>query len=168
ELWIGEALAAQAAPVALILIVGAWANSFAQAPFVMLQASGRPDLASRLLVAEIVPYWAALIGGIHAFGLVGAAAAWALRAIVDTLLLYAFAGLGLAQLKPLAVPACLVAAGALAAARIEGPEAYWVIAGLAAASLLWTLFNIPDAFRGRLGAGIARLPRVRPATGGQA
>lgn len=160
ELWIGDALAAQAAPVALILLVGAWANAFGQAPFAMIQASGRPDLVSKLLVAEIIPYWTALLVGIHAFGLIGAAAAWALRTIVDTLLLFFLARVGWGPLKSLAAPAALVVAGAVAAAQIERPLVYAAIAGLAVASLLWALFNMPDVIRSRLGVRAHWLPRA--------
>lgn len=167
DLWIGEALAAQAAPVALILIVGAWANAFGQAPFVMIQASGRPDLVSKLLLAEIIPYWAALFGGIYAFGLVGAAAAWALRAIADTSLLFVLAGVRPAQLKPLAAPAVLVAASAVTAWELDGGAGYAVIAAIAVASVLWGLFNMPGVLRSRLGAGAAWLPRAGSATEGR-
>ncbi|MFL6846184.1 MAG: flippase [Allosphingosinicella sp.] len=167
SLWIGETLAAQAAPVAVILIVGAWANGFGQAPFVMMQASGRPQVVSKLLLAEIIPYWAALLGGIHLFGLLGAAAAWSLRAIVDTLLLFVVAEVRWSRLRFLAVPALLVAAGAVAATEIEGALGYAVIAGLAIASLVWSLFNMPDVLRSRLGAGATWLPRARPAAGGR-
>jgi O-antigen/teichoic acid export membrane protein len=161
ELWIGEALAAQAVPVALILLVGAWANAFGQAPFVLIQASGRPDLVSKLLLAEIIPYWVALLLGIQAFGLIGAAAAWALRAIADTCLLFFLARVGWEPLKALAVPAALVVAGAVAAAQIERPLVYAVVAALAAASLLWALFNMPDVVRARLAAHAHWLPRAR-------
>jgi O-antigen/teichoic acid export membrane protein len=167
DLWIGEALAAQAAPVAVILIVGAYANSFGQAPFVMMQATGRPDVVSKLLLAEIIPYWAALLGGIYAFGLLGAAAAWALRAIADTLLLFVVARVRWAQLRALVAPAALVAAGALAAAELEGPLRYCAIAVLALASVVWGLFNMPDVLRSRLGAGALWLPRARSVPGGQ-
>lgn len=165
ELWIGDALAGQAAPVALILLLGAWANAFGQGPFVLIQASGRPDLVSKLLLAEIIPYWIALLFGIHAFGLIGAAAAWALRAIVDTSLLFFLARVGWGPAKSLAAPAALVVTAAAAAALIERPLVYAAIAALAVGSVLWALFNMPDVIRSRLGAGAQWLPRARAARG---
>ncbi|HYW16169.1 MAG TPA: hypothetical protein VE891_08450, partial [Allosphingosinicella sp.] len=163
ELWIGDALAAQATPVALILVVGAWVNAFGQVPFSMIQASGRPDLVSKLLLAEVIPYWTALLMGIHAFGLAGAAAAWALRALVDTSLLYLLARVGWRPLRSLAVPGALVVAAVLAAALIERPLVYAAVAGLAGVSLLWAIFNMPDVIRSRLGAKAQWLPRARSA-----
>ena len=91
-------------------------------------------------------------------------AAWALRAIADTLLLFVVAGVRGAQLKALVAPAALVVAGALAAAELEGPLRYGVIAALAIASVVWGLFNMPDVLRSRLGAGayVAAAPALGP------
>lgn len=92
RLWIGTKLGAQAEPVAQILLVGWWVNSFARVSLARVQGSGRPDFVTKLLLAELPFYGAAMFAGIHYLGVVGAALAWTARVAVDPVALLMFNG----------------------------------------------------------------------------
>jgi O-antigen/teichoic acid export membrane protein len=92
KFWIGGALAAQAAPVAEVVLVAFWANAFALMPFVKLQATGRPDIVTVILLVEVPPYLACLYFGLKTWGLQGAALAFAARCLLDYFLLTWAAG----------------------------------------------------------------------------
>jgi len=87
-LWVDAALAEKAAPVGQILLVGIWINTLAFIPFTYLQGRGRPDLPAKFHVLEILPYVAILWVLITRLGILGAAWAWDLRVLADTLLLF--------------------------------------------------------------------------------
>lgn len=91
-LWVGPEIAAQSTAVLQWLAVGVFINGMAQAPFVVLQSTGRPDITARLHLAELPIYLAALWWLVHRYGLVGVAMAWSLRAAVDASALLALAG----------------------------------------------------------------------------
>ena len=114
HLWVGSAVATQASPIGYILIAAYWINSFARIPWTLLQAEGRPDLCAKALALNLVPYAVALYFGLIYLGVTGAAAAWAFRAITETVSLYGFTGRGRALLK-LAVPAVLVTSATVVA-----------------------------------------------------
>ena len=87
-LWVGAALAEKTAPVGQILLVGIWINTLAFIPFTYLQGRGRPDLPAKFHVLELLPYFATLWVLIDRLGVPGAAWAWDLRVLADTLLLF--------------------------------------------------------------------------------
>jgi O-antigen/teichoic acid export membrane protein len=87
--WIGPTLAAACAPVGLVLIIGFWFNSCSHVPYARLIGTGRPDLIVKLTLIQFPPYLALLYVAIHYAGVVGAAAAWSLRAFVELLLFLA-------------------------------------------------------------------------------
>jgi len=87
-LWVGAALAEKAAPVGQILLVGIWINTLAFIPFAYLQGTGRPDLPAKFHLLELFPYLAILWALIDWLGVAGAAWAWDLRVLADTLLLF--------------------------------------------------------------------------------
>lgn len=87
-LWIGAGLAEKAAPVAQILLVGIWINVLAGIPYTYLQSRGRPDLPAKFHVLELLPYIFILFIFIDLLGIAGAAWAWDLRVLADTLLLF--------------------------------------------------------------------------------
>lgn len=89
--WISPQFAAHSAPVLQILVWGMLATCVATIPFTVLQSAGNARLTAWLHLAELPFYLAALWGLLSAFGLVGAAAAWALRNAVDAALLFRFA-----------------------------------------------------------------------------
>lgn len=87
SLWLGEAFADRAAPVASILALGLLFNGVAFVPFAAVQAAGLARVTAQLHVAEAFVYFPLLIFGLHAFGLPGAAFAWTARVGIDLVLL---------------------------------------------------------------------------------
>lgn len=87
SLWLGEAFADRAAPVASILAVGLLLNGVAFVPFAAVQAAGLARMTAQLHLAEAVIYFPLLILCLHAFGLAGAAFAWTIRVGIDLALL---------------------------------------------------------------------------------
>jgi len=85
RLWLGEDIGSLSAPLARVMLVAIWFNSFAQMAFVRLQAQGRPDLVAKLLLAETPLYLIALFWSLHHHGLWGASLAFLARMIVDAL-----------------------------------------------------------------------------------
>lgn len=87
SLWLGEAFADRAAPVASILALGLLFNGMAFVPFAAVQAAGLARITAQLHVAEAFVYFPLLIVGLHEFGLAGAAFAWTARVGIDLVLL---------------------------------------------------------------------------------
>lgn len=83
SLWIDANFAVTAAPVGRVLIVGAWINGLAFIALSLLQARGRPDLAARIHLLELLPFIAILWLLVDQLGTLGAAWAWTIRVSVD-------------------------------------------------------------------------------------
>ena len=90
-LWLGADFARESAPVLRWLAIGVLINSIARLPYITLMGKGRPDLTAKLHMVELPIYVLALWGLIHAFGIVGAAAAWTCRITLDTAALFVLA-----------------------------------------------------------------------------
>ena len=88
RLWLSETFALNGAAVLQWLAVGVLFNSLAQIPFAFLQGAGRPDLTAKLHLAELLFYLLILWWFMQLWGIVGAAAAWTLRAAFDALVLF--------------------------------------------------------------------------------
>lgn len=86
--WISPAFAERAYPIALILCLGIWINSMAQAPYTLLHAKGRPKITAIFHLIEMVLYFGLLLMLLQQFGIIGAAYAWVLRALLDLILLH--------------------------------------------------------------------------------
>ena len=99
-LWVGARIAAVSAPVAEILLLGAWANGVAFIPYAFLQGKGRPDLTAKAHLIEVIPFIAVLVGLTHLLGLPGAALAWTLRVAVDLALLLWMSGRPVMRILP--------------------------------------------------------------------
>lgn len=93
SLWISPDFAQTAAPVGRVLILGAWINGLAFIALSLLQGRGRPDLAARIHLVELLPFILILWFLVDRFGTIGAAWAWTLRVTVDALLLMWFGGI---------------------------------------------------------------------------
>lgn len=93
-LWINEDFAARSGTIAQILVVGMLVNSLALVQFIVIQAAGRTDISAKLHLCEFPVYAILLWVLISGYGLVGAAIAWVLRALIDFLAMsYVAAGL---------------------------------------------------------------------------
>jgi O-antigen/teichoic acid export membrane protein len=109
--WIGGDVARNAAPVAAVLWAGVWINGLGYVPYTLLQARGRPDLPARFHALEFVPFLVAVAIGVKVGGAFGAAIAWCCRALFDSVLLLAAAGLSwVRDRRLLAFSASVVAA----------------------------------------------------------
>lgn len=89
--WLGEEFAERSGLVLGILSVGALFNALAQLPSGSLQALGRPDIPSKALLIELLPYAVLCYYLTMNFGIAGTAIAWSLRVIIDSTVLIFFA-----------------------------------------------------------------------------
>ncbi len=117
RLWMGQDVASHSTLVLQVLTAGIFANGLAQVPFYLIQGAGRPSVAARLHLAELPIYLLLVWLLIARYGILGAAAAWAIRGTADAVLLFHFArfvdaGHGTA-LRPGLVAVNLAALGAL-------------------------------------------------------
>jgi O-antigen/teichoic acid export membrane protein len=84
SVWVGGQFAAQSTIVLQVLGVGVLVNSFAQAPFALLQATRRPDLTAKLHLAELPVYTVMILAFGARMGVAGVALAWTARVAIDT------------------------------------------------------------------------------------
>lgn len=83
EFWVGPKLGFDATPIARILMLAAWLNMFANVPYARLQASGRPDLVTKVMLAELPFFLPALYFAVVKWGVWGAALVYFGRFVVD-------------------------------------------------------------------------------------
>jgi O-antigen/teichoic acid export membrane protein len=89
--WLGPEFVRHSAVPLQFLAVGVFINSFAHVPYCFLQALGRPDTAAKLFLCELVPYGLFTWWMIERYGIAGAALAWAVRVLIEVLLLLGIA-----------------------------------------------------------------------------
>jgi O-antigen/teichoic acid export membrane protein len=88
--WLGADFARHSAVILQILAIGVFANSLANMPYALLQASGRPDLTAKLHLVELPCYACLLYLAIRMRGIEGAAAAWTFRLCAEAAILFIF------------------------------------------------------------------------------
>jgi O-antigen/teichoic acid export membrane protein len=81
--WLNIDFAIQSSRVLQVMAIGVLFNAIAQVPLGLIHGSGRPDLTAKLHLAELPVYLIGLWVLIDHFGIVGAAVAWMIRAVVD-------------------------------------------------------------------------------------
>lgn len=160
-LWIGPELTSTSTPIAYVLAAGFWVYSVGYPAFSMLQATGRHHLVSKLLLAQLVPYVASIFIAMWAFGLIGAAIASTLRYLLDSSLMLRLAGVRLAAVRFLLLPAALVAVSVAVAAGMSGFPRYLAFAALLAASVVWSAFHTPEVLRPYVRKLTSLLPHAR-------
>jgi len=89
NLWLGAEFARESTRPLQWLAIGVLINSVALVPWTLLQSGGRPDLAAKLNLVELPVYVLVLWWLVESFGITGAGAAWAIRAGVDAIVLFA-------------------------------------------------------------------------------
>lgn len=89
RIWLGAEFAARSSLVLRVLAVGMILNTIAYIPSALLQASGRPDLTAKFHLVELPIHLGLLFWLVSGWGIAGAAAAWAVRAGLDMVLLFA-------------------------------------------------------------------------------
>jgi O-antigen/teichoic acid export membrane protein len=137
RLWIGPTLGSAATPVAVILLVGAWVHGIGHIPSAIVVGRNRPDRLAKLLLAYLVPYMLLLYFCTLRFGIVGAAAAWTIRAAFDPIL-FVYTRPSVSDMRRVLVSASLVlgAMGAALALPSTG-GAYWTALGAILASAVY-------------------------------
>lgn len=140
-LWVGAKIAAEAAPIGRILIIGFWANAFALIPFMRMQSKGRPDLVTKVLLIQVAPYLIGLYFGMKWYGLPGAAFAFTGRCVVDYVMLNWVAGRDFRTLPVLALNfALLISATVISQIWSLSRWEWWASAaaiGVAMLALAW-------------------------------
>ena len=168
-LWMGADFSRQVAAVVRILAIGILANALAQVPSGLLQALGRPDITGKLHLLELPLHIVLCLMLIPLWGIRGAAAACAIRFVLDSGLLFwaagRYCGCSLASfwaaiLPRIVLPNCLVALFLVAiVAAFQNP---WirVALGLVALGLglvsAW-VFGVERAEKPRISGMLRRL-----------
>jgi O-antigen/teichoic acid export membrane protein len=119
-LWMGTEFGNNSARVMQVLAFALVISAVASLPYQFLQAVHRPDLTAKFHILELVFHIPLCFGLISAFGLTGAAVAWAVRVTLDLALLVktttGHMGIGLPELFRTSFRATLI--GALCGAPI--------------------------------------------------
>jgi O-antigen/teichoic acid export membrane protein len=167
KLWVGRDIASQAGLVGKIILIGFWANAFARVPSTRLQARGRPDLVTKILLVEIPPYLLALYFGLKYWGLPGCAVAFAVRCAVDYILLSVGVGNALQGWRLLLLNLALLIGGALMTEYLGMNDLLWWLSGAAlAASAMGVAWRTsPDVIRMKIAARLGSLS-FRPGASG--
>jgi O-antigen/teichoic acid export membrane protein len=103
SLWLGPSFAAHSATVMRLLAVGIFIYCIGWIAFSLVQAADRPDIGAILHLTVAPLYLLVLWFLLTRYGIAGAACAWALRATVDTAVLFVITG----RIAPLAAPGVL-------------------------------------------------------------
>jgi O-antigen/teichoic acid export membrane protein len=162
ELWVGPEIGRPAAEVGVLIVFGYWANAFAVVPYSWLQGTGRPDLVTKMLLAQIPPYLALLYLGMTWYGLLGCAAVFAFRCSVDFLLLWWAARRKLRPAPLIAMVGAPLLAGAILSISLEPGDPLWwlsgVLLGLVVAAMCWKIAppELIEKGRGLLARRFAR------------
>lgn len=102
EGWLGSEYARNGSLALRLLCAGVLVNAVVHVPFAFIQASGRPDIMARFHLIELVIHLPVAYLLVQRYGIEGAAGAWALRALLDALLIFGAAdrvlGVSFAQL----------------------------------------------------------------------
>jgi O-antigen/teichoic acid export membrane protein len=134
EAWVGKEFATSAAPVAAILLAGAWVNGLAFIPYSLIQGQGRPDITAKVHLIEIVPFVVLLWFMTQWYGLPGAAWAWIMRVAADCITLMLLSGFPRALAWKFAPPAVLMGICYLLAVY---SSSYPIVVALAAGALFF-------------------------------
>ncbi len=113
--WLGPEFAKHSAPVLRWLALSAVLGGMGELPGTLLGAAHRPDISTKILTLQVVPYLLLLRWCVGAYGVEGAAIALAIRLAVETVLLLGIAQLLLPDVAPVARRFSLVMVGGLLA-----------------------------------------------------
>ncbi|MBI1807851.1 MAG: flippase [Ignavibacteria bacterium] len=89
-IWLGKEFAEKSSLALTLFSVGIFVNSLAQLPSSALQALGRPDLPSKLLLVIVPLHLIFFFAMTLQYGIIGAAIAWLVRVVIEGILLLYF------------------------------------------------------------------------------
>jgi O-antigen/teichoic acid export membrane protein len=158
RLWVGQSLGSQAAPVGRIFLIAFWFNAIAMVPYTSLQASGRPDLVTKVTLLEIPIYLAVLFLLLKNFGIEGAAIALLFRFVLDFVMLSLVRERHFPALGVLFTNLVLLTIGAVLSSLWTITDWRWwasaAVLGLATTAVAWQ--SLPPSFKEQ---ALSRLPR---------
>lgn len=88
DAWVGAEFAHQSAPLLQVFAFGMLFNCMAHVPFTLIQSTGAARMTALIHAAELPFFVLALWLLTAQFGLIGAALAWLLRIVADTVLMF--------------------------------------------------------------------------------
>ena len=127
-LWVGDAFALASGGVAELVLLGVWINALVIPHHTRLLAADNPKTVVIIYLVQIPVYFLMLWLGIKYWGIVGAAAAWSLRVLLDTIMLLKAAG-ALRHTLCVMVPSLILVVTALLVAlgtEVQSPMR-WVV-----------------------------------------
>jgi O-antigen/teichoic acid export membrane protein len=124
RIWVGHRIASQCAQLGPILLLGAWFNCCTYVPYSRLQGSGHPELVTRILVAQVVPYAVLLLLLLRWGGVTGAALAWSARMLAEMILLFLLTRQPRELLRIVYGPACIVMLASVTAFLFPFPNVW--------------------------------------------
>lgn len=89
--WLGPGFVAPSTELMQVLTIAVFVNCVGQCAYTLIQALGRPDLTGKYHLAELPLYAVLLLWLLPTYGILGAAIAWSVRTVGDTVLLLATA-----------------------------------------------------------------------------
>lgn len=146
EIWVGSEIATGAKPVGIILLLGYWVNAFAIIPYSRLQAAGRPDVVTTILLAQVPFYVGIMYWAVTNYGLTAAAIVFSVRTAIDYVLLHRFSS-GYWRISPLAfLYGAILTSAAVANLYLQSFSVAWLISVLAVFMTAGTVFarNMPN------------------------
>lgn len=160
NIWLGAQFSADASEISRIILCGVWINGIAFVPAMLLQSQGRPSIPAKLHVAELLPFLLILWIGIHYFGLLGAALAWAIRVTVDAILLLIAVGFSASATGKVLRSACFIIAS-LGLAKLCSASVIGSIASAGGILVLVLIYSIRvDPIFRKLSAKLRILPQA--------
>ena len=91
QIWLGAEFSNNSTRVLQWLAFGVLVNSLAQVPYALIQGAGHPDQTAKLHIVELPLYLVGVWWAVGEYGIIGAAAAWTLRVVIDAFLLFTLA-----------------------------------------------------------------------------
>lgn len=152
DVWVGDKVGPEAAAVGRLILIGMWANAFALIAFTRLQASGRPDLVTKVMMIQIPPYLLLMYLSITWFGLAGGAMIVAVRSLADYTLLTWAAGRHYTGWSTLVVNLVLLVLGVWLSGKWGLTDWRWWLSAVALGSLMLALAlrSLPPELRTEL------------------
>lgn len=128
NIWVGEAFSNSSAKVAEVILLGVWINSLVIPHHARLLAADNPKIVVIIYLIQIPVYFLVLWIGITKFGIIGAAVAWSLRVLLDTLMLLRAAGVLGSTFRTMFFPFTLVGLAGLVTLSMKfSSSLHWTI-----------------------------------------